>query len=503
MKEAPVVDTTLGRVAGFEEDGVEFFLGVPYAEPPVGRLRFAPPRPKEPWPGVLEATSFGPIAPQPPPSPLTSIPGDPNVQSEEGCLTLNVFRPTSREGPLPVMVFIHGGGFVSGASSSQLYDGRYLASKGVVVVTVNYRLGALGFLAHERLRDDRTGACGNWGLLDQACALSFVKDNAAAFGGDPANVTIFGESAGSMSVGVHLTMPQSGSLFDAAIMQSGAPEAIELEAASEVAERFAAAAGLSEVDPEGLRSLAVEQIIKAQSSLNPLELASVTEIVLPFQPVVDGTTVPMHPVRAFLEGRQAAKPIVAGTNRDEMRFFAWGVPALSRVDEQGLRRIVSRTPPRRSIPGLRAPAEVLDWYLGRQAGRPVMEVWSALMTDWVFWVPTLACARAHAAKAPAYLYRFDWTTPFLDGALGACHALELPFVFGTYRNKVIGPFAGAGKPGAGELSEAMQSCWVGFSRDRVPDRSWPSLSEGSQAVFDEGGLRVEWVEEDRMAAWGL
>src|SRR5437763_2189142 len=263
-----IVETAAGKVQGVEEDGLAVFKGIPFAAPPVGALRWRPPQPVEPWTGVRPADEYGAWAPQPPPAGAGGVGGEDAVKDED-CLTLNVWTPAASDGgQRPVMVWIHGGGFTTGSGAGALYRGGHLAARGdVVVVSINYRLGALGFAAHPALRDPDTGICANWGMLDQVAALQWVQQNIARFGGDPANVTIFGESAGGMSVSTLLGMPMAKGLFAKAIAQSGGPVGVLFEAGTTVAEDLAEALGRSAAEVAELRDVPVEALLGGQAKV--------------------------------------------------------------------------------------------------------------------------------------------------------------------------------------------------------------------------------------------
>src|SRR4051812_20433483 len=300
MQTSPIVETTAGRVAGTIEDSLAVFKGIPYAAPPVGPLRFRPPQPIEPWTPEQGATEYGPWAPQEP-SALTALFGTGTVTQSEDCLTLNVWTPAVDDARRPVMVWIHGGAFVTGAGSFALYEGHRLAARGdVVVVTVNYRLGVLGFAAHPALRDDESGAAGNWGLLDQIAALRWVQENIANFGGDPANVTIFGESAGSMSVSTLLGTPMAAGLFRRAITQSGGAVGAPMEAAVLTTEMVTQELGLDSVAV--LRAAPVDRILAAQAAVaKSVAIANGP----PFVPAIDGAVLPEPPLAAVAGGLSA------------------------------------------------------------------------------------------------------------------------------------------------------------------------------------------------------
>jgi para-nitrobenzyl esterase len=474
-----IVDTTYGKVKGFEEAGLFNFRGIRYARPPVGKLRFRPPAPPEAAGGVLEASEFGPIAPQADPIPGMSIPGDPMAWDED-CLFLNVWTPGLGDGPRPVMVFIHGGAFVGGGGTSQLYSGASLAAgHDVVVVTINYRLGALGFLAHEALYDESSGGFGNWGLLDQIAALEWVRDNISGFGGDPSNVTIFGESAGAISVCNLLAAPRTAGLFKRAIAQSGPAVAAGPDRAAEVASLLARELGLSAPTREGLADVPAHELLAAQARvISGFE----TAIGLAFEPVEDGGLLTCQPAQAIAAGIGRDVDLVIGTNRDEFTLFALGVPGLNSIDEAGMLRRVRKSLRAAGMDGRVDPGEAVAAYrsarLARGSGTEPFELFAAMASDWVFRIPALRTAEAHARNGGrTWSYLFDWESPFAGGTLGSCHALELPFVFGTLTNPFISAFSGADEQ-ARQLSASMQEAWTRFARvgepteATVPQR-WP------------------------------
>src|SRR4051794_6904472 len=264
----PIVETASGRVAGVVEDGLAVFKGIPFATPPVGPLRFRPPQPVTPWSDVRPADEWGKWAPQPP-APAGGGIGGEEIGQDEDCLTLNVWTPATDDARRPVMVWIHGGAFLNGAGSGLLYRGDRLARRGnVVIVTINYRLGALGFAAHPGLTDADTGYRANWGLLDQVAALRWVQENIAGFGGDPANVTVFGESAGAMSVSTLMGMPLAQGCFAKAIAQSGGPVGVMFENGAEATEDLVRTLGFGPGEVDRLRDVPVDALIGAQITVS-------------------------------------------------------------------------------------------------------------------------------------------------------------------------------------------------------------------------------------------
>ncbi len=484
-----VVATAAGKVRGVEEAGLLVFRGLRYATLAAGG-RLAPPAPVEPWSGVREAVEYGPIAPQPPQDPSTGVPGDPSDWDED-CLSLNIWAPVRSEEQPPVMVFVHGGGFIGGSGAGQLYRGEQLARRGgVVVVTINYRLGALGFLAHPSLSLSGVPGHGNWGLQDIVAALHWVHDNIAAFGGDPRRVTLFGESAGSIAVAALLGAPSAAGLFRRAILQSGPAVARSSKSAAAVAERVAANLGMDEVDRDRLSKVPVADLLAAQSAV----VGSIAgEDGLAFQPTVDGGLLTTHPADAIAAGSGADVDVLIGTNRDEFKFFVVAIPELGVVDEAELHRRVGRSMHAAGL-GRQVQAQaIVEAYVAARSARgesvAAPELFSAMATDWLFRVPSIRLAEARSpVGSGTYMYLFDWQSPFGGGLLGACHALELPFVFGTYHHPVISLFSGSG-PEAAALSEAMQDAWVCLRPNRQPVDGQPRMARLRPAAAGDDAPR--------------
>jgi para-nitrobenzyl esterase len=469
------VDTITGKIEGIDERELKVFKGIPYARPPVGELRLRAPLPAEPWTGVRRAQEFGLWAPQN--APASTLSGDAPGEQGEDCLTLNVWTP-GVDGSRPVLVWIHGGAFEGGSGASPLYHGDRLATRGnVVVVTINYRLGVLGFLAHPGLADaEAGGAIGNWGLLDQVAALEWVRDNIGSFGGDPQNVTIFGESAGGMSVADLLAVPSARRLFRRAITQSGPPYAMAAPRAEETAVKLLAELGVGVSD---LRDVPVPALLKAQASLAAQRRGG----PLPLTPVVDGAVLPVHPQEAIADGTAADVPLLIGTNRDEYKLFMVADPKGRDPDEEVVRRRIERSfggsderlRPDVAIEGYRAIRE------RRHDSVEPRELWSAIESDRMFRVDSIHAAEAHAVhQSRTYSYLFTWESPAMHGALGSCHALELPFVFGKLDSPGLDRFAGTG-PAAEALSEQMMDAWLAFAR--TSDPGWPSYEATRRATM--------------------
>jgi para-nitrobenzyl esterase len=460
------VEITSGRVAGRLRDGTWVFAGIPYGGPTSGTMRWRPAQPPRPWSGTFEATSPGPVAPQSRPLPGMALPGEPTEQ-DENCLTLNVWTPGLDGGRRPVMVWLHGGGFTSGTGYGLLYFGDHLARGGdVVVVTLNYRLGALGFLAHPSLADPETGRVGNAGLTDQVLALSWVRDNIEAFGGDPSQVTVFGESAGAMSVSALMTSPAARGLFRRAIVQSGPPYTHSLERAEEGVEDLARRLGMSGVSRSAFEAVPADELVRVQRHMQA-EDPRPGELPLPFLPTVEGIVLPEEPRRAVESGQARDFELVIGSNRDEMAFFGLSNPHFFQFDEPGLLGWL-----RRAAPQVDAEAAVSLYRETRAArGEPhsPWHLWVALGTDLVFRWPSVRFANAQRPhREDTFTYLFTWPTPAFGGVLGACHAVEIPFVFGCYAHEAVERFVGGLLPGADTLSRAMHGAWLSYARSGGP-----------------------------------
>jgi para-nitrobenzyl esterase len=484
----PTAQTRSGRVEGLDENGVQIFRGIPFARPPVGELRFAAPVREEAWTGTRACHEFGFSAPQS--AMALPLPGMEVGAMDEDCLYLNVYTPAADGAQRPVLVWIHGGGFVIGSGSQPIYDGVPLTKRGdVVVVTVNYRLGPLGFLYLADLCPDLAGAVGNAGIRDQIAALEWVKENIAAFGGDPANVTIFGESAGGMSVGTLLGAPAARGLFQRAIPQSGAAHNVHTrETATEVARHFLEALGIEPADAAAkLRAIPPDKLLDTQGQ-TMLKLGTSLGL-LAFQPLVDGDSLPQAPFDAVQAGHAADIDLLIGTTRDEWKLFGFLDPGLAQLDEAGL---VARLAPQ--VGGEGAAGKVVAAYRTSREGERAApkELFFAIETDRVFRIPAIRLAEAQQRHRDAvYMYLFEWESPMMGGALGACHAIELPFVFGVIGAEGSELFVGGG-PDAVRVSEQTMDAWLAFARGGdpshagLPGERWPAYTPGLRATMRLG-----------------
>lgn len=475
----PRIETTLGVVEGRAEDGVARFLGIPYARPPVGGRRFRPPEPPEPWTGVRDASAFGFSAPQTEMA-AAGFPGMGVGPQSEDCLHLNVWARAADTGRRPVLVWIHGGGFTVGSGSQSAYDPAALVACGdVVVVTVNYRLGALGFLHLGARGASQLGATANVGILDQIEALAWVRDNAAAFGGDPGNVTIFGESSGGRSVATLLGTPAARGLFQRAIAQSGAASHGHDEAsASAITHELLRELEIPEDATERLRRVPLHALLTAQGRIVARRVG--TPGWLPFQPVADGVVLPEPPLAAIRAGLSHDVPLLFGSNRDEWKLFAAMDPRLRNLDEVGLLARVTERVPGADV--ARAAALVDGYRRSGEArvGTTPLELFCALETDRVYRVPALRLAEAQiAARGTAHAYHFTWPAALLGGSLGACHGVEVPFVFGSVGNPAGRAFAGEG-PEVAALAARVMDAWSSFAASGKPHAralpDWPAYT---------------------------
>lgn len=470
-----IAETCTGKVEGLERGGIHVFKGIPFAAPPVGELRWRPPAPCRPWSGVRDATRFSDVCAQPPFALEQIMGANPPPQSEDS-LYLNVWTPGLDDARRPVMVWIHGGAFVNGSGSTPWYDGtRFAANGDVVVVTINYRLGPFGFLHLAELFGERFAGSGNLGILDQVAALEWVRDNVAAFGGDPANVTVFGESAGAGSVGTLLGLPSARGLFRSAIAQSGASSwCATPERATSIALRVVEAMGVRPGDTDALQAATTEQVLAAIAGLE-LELG---RIGLPFQPVADGETLPDPPLDAIAAGNAAGVRLLLGTNADEMTLFTLADPHLAQLDEGRLLGRARRFHPRAD--------ELVEAYRGTRPEATPAELWTALSGDGLFRIPAIRLAERQHAHAEVYKYLFTWRSPAFEGLLGATHALDIPFVFDNLHQPGIDLFTGDG-PERRELAEVMHRAWIAFAHQGDPAHAglpeWPSYEPGRRATM--------------------
>lgn len=488
-----VVNVTGGLVRGTSRDGVDAFLGLPYAAPAVGADRYRLPAPVVPWEGERDATRHGPTAAQTAyPSPMDQLLPS-SVAAGEDYLNVSVWAPSQGAGQLPVMVWIHGGAFVRGANSVGTYDGSAFARDGVVLVSVNYRLGAPGFAVLD-------GAPTNLGLRDQVAALEWVRDNAAAFGGNPDDVTIFGESAGGMSVATLMASPAAEGLFCRAVIESGGGTAVcTLEDARRVGVELAALLGVpataeafAALDPETVAAAQGALTLAVQSDPDPQRWgASVLRGglgIMSLFPVVDGDLVPDVPAARIAAGSAAGVPLLIGTTTEEMRLFMVPTGVAARITEAALPFLATR---------YGWPERAVETYAANRPAAAAGDIAAAILTDAGFRAPSARLASAQEALGSSvHVYEFAWQTPV--AGLGACHALELPFVFDTLDSGS----AMVGGEAPQELAEVMHRAWVDFARGGDP--GWPAWTPGEPTVmtFGDPSHVTAWPRQDELALWG-
>ena len=459
--------TRSGAVGGAHVNGVLSWKGIPYAAPPWRDRRFRGPQREHPWEGIRDATRFGPMAPQ---TVLRSMEVSPGVKISENCLTLNVFAPESaaRGDQLkPVMVWIHGGGYFAGTAAQRFYDPSVLVREGdVVVVTVGYRLGVLGFVDFTSF--DPTGELGfesNLGLRDQIAALEWVRDTIAEFGGDPGDVTLFGESAGGGCVVSLLASPRAEGLFHRAIAQSAPVTSVYgPERSAAVASRFLEIAGIDPAHPAELRERSAREMVDRGSELIT-QVSSEIPGTLALAPVVDGDVLPDYPLEIVRAGRAHPVPLIIGTNHDESSFFRLMRSPLMPITSEAVDQMFTELALGR--PELQG---VGDRITSAYPAYPRHRTPSEVSRDAAFRMPSIWLAEAHSRRAPTYMYRFDHATPLLKrSGMGATHASELAYVFGSFgpwgRDVV---FALGGRREAMAVSKRMRERWTSFARTGVP-----------------------------------
>ena len=499
------VTVSTGMLRGTQSNGVHAFRGIPYAAPPVGANRWQPPQPAVSWDGIRDASIDGLIAPQPlmpPPFAGGDLP-----PAGDDCLNLSVWTPDPAASGLPVLVWIHGGAFVSGSSIEPTYDGASFARQGVVCVTINYRLGALGFL-HLGEHFPELADSGNLGILDQVAALQWVQQNIAAFGGDPGRVTVAGESAGGMSVGTLLALESTNGLFQRAILQSGAGHnGISAPTASAIAGHLLELVGVAPGDIDALRQLTSEQLLEAQNTLtlelqmtrNPIKFGEAAASAMAFQPTFGTAVLPLRPIEAITAGSAANVAVLTGTTMEECLVF---VVAMKDMFSDELVEMTMA-----AVFGSQAAGTAaLDRYRSNRANAAPHEIVAAAQTDSMFRVPAVRMADAQSAHNPnVWMYRFDWQTPVLNGSFGACHALELAYVFNNLDSELAAMFAGPNAPRP--LADAMHTAWANFithgdpAHDGLP--AWPryTTSDRSTLLFNEACSVATNPRADELALW--
>jgi para-nitrobenzyl esterase len=480
----PEVSTSTGLVRGRIEHGNAVFRGIPFAKPPIGELRFAAPQPVTPWDGVRDASEFGPQCPQ---APFFGTPPPPEDTTGEW-LTVNVWTPGPRARALPVMVWIHGGAYLFGSGGAG-YDGTRFANAGVVFVSCNYRLGVEGFA----LIPD---APANRGLLDAAAALRWVRDNIENFGGDPANVTVFGESAGAGVISALLAMNEAKGLFNRAIAQSVPGTIFSTALAGTITEAIAATAGLpatyealSKTDPMRLVAAQMDVTSRMKEFLN---WGAVRITDTPFSPVVDGEVLTRAPWRALVSGAARDVELLTGHNKDEYRLFIATQGRLGQITDDEANTVLDYF-----APAPDGPAGYRKAYQNADAGG----LFEVAFSDWLFRMPTLHLAQAHAMSGgTTYLYELAAQAPV--GPFGACHALDVPLLFGEYGQGVSAALTGTEPPAEFvALGNLMRREWVSFATCGSPGWSPYGSEQRTTRVYDLQPDVRSYPEEASMHLW--
>ena len=502
----PVIETAYGPVRGIDDGLVRIWKGIRYAAPPLGELRFRAPEPPQRWTDVADATAFGRVCPQPR---LANIPIDLGAPQDEDCLSLNVWASSDTKpgDAKPVLVWLHGGAYILGSSSQPLYDGRALASSGdVVVVTVNYRLGALGFLDLSSFNGARRRFDSNVGLRDVLAALHWVRDNIAAFGGDPKRVTLFGESAGAGIVTTLLATTAANGLFASAIAQSSpATSVYDRARARRVAEHVLEKLGLGQSEADKLADIPIAAIVAASKEVFD-EVPLRTPGTLAFVPIVDGDLLSDYPVKLVREGRSYPVPLIIGTNKHEAALFRWLKSPLMPITPHAITAAFDQIAAEQ--PDLQLPTQ--QQIESAYSGRRVKARGLSIASDLGFRMPSVWLAEGHSRVAPVYLYRFDYSTPMLKLLLvGAAHATELPYVWGNLGGAQDPTLKLGGKKTAKAISARIRTRWRNFATLAKPtgppgEPEWSPYQQSDRAclIIGKRDTIVHDIEAHVRAAWG-
>lgn len=478
---APVINTESGKVQGYRTDeGISVYKGIPYAANPfTPERRFKNPQPMEPWEGIKATVSDSPV-PQPGRSSAQPLVG------QAGDLTLNLWRPDNAEEKLPVMVWIPGGAWIREDATEAVYDGSVFAKKGVMVVTINYRVGVDGFMHFAQRPDNR-------GIADQIAALKWVQRNIASFGGDPSRVTLFGQSAGAGSVAIHLGNAETKGLYQQAILQSPPMQWISQADATRVTRQFTDNLGISD-DPEAVAKVPFEDLvqnvlkvgeqIKDTAHWGRLSLGGTA-----FLPVADGKIIVKSPMEDLASNDNNRVPVIVGSTDSESRLYM--------VPGDGLQKITSKDVSK-VIQELGLPAKALQEY-GKNSinAESPGDVYAQFMSDYTFRMPALSIARLLSRNQNTWFYQFSWRSPAYNGRLGAAHFVDVPFTFGTIHTQEAGNFLGSNPPQS--LSDSMNDAWAAFAKDGNP--GWPLYSEhDNEAMIFDTNSRMGTLKDPQISA---
>jgi len=495
------VETAFGRIRGVDVGGIKTFKAVPYGASTAGRNRFRPPVDPAKWSGVRDALAFGPSAPQREPGTAANtsdlaVAGAGMRDESEDCLVLNVWTPAVGDNrKRPVMVWCHGGGFTTGSGSSPITEGEALARRGdVVVITLNHRLNVLGFTSFEEMGGTEFAQSGDVGMLDIVHALRWVRTNIERFGGDPGNVTVFGQSGGGRKVATLLAMPSAKGLFHRAIIESGATlKLVERDQATRVAAELVKTLGLAKTEWQQVQTLPVDRIMSAYFRV--VRQMNVDQMTMGFSPTVDGTAVPHHPFHPTASTVSASVPVMLGSTRTELTSSA--APALFSLDDAGLRTRIGTL--------LGAHAEpVLATYRKANPGASPSDLYFLIASDHRYSGPVMKIAerRAALAQGPVFLYYFRWESPLQGGKFKSPHTIEIPFVFDNVKRAALTKDS----PTAQALADKVSAAWLAFARSGNPNVSqlppWTPFNgrERATMVFDnESRVVNDPIREHRLA----
>jgi para-nitrobenzyl esterase len=497
-----IVTTKCGKLEGLDRNGLCVFKGMPYAEAPVGALRWMPPQPKKPWDGVRPAKQYRSICCQPiiPGVEAFGAPDFSNCVQSEDCLFLNVWTPGLDDKKRPVFFWIHGGAFYIGAGNEPFLEEGVLSRRGdIVVVSINYRLGAFGFINLNEITGGKIPATGNEGLLDQVAALLWVKENIADFGGDPERITIGGFSAGGMSVATLLGLPAAKGMFQQAMNRSGAANIVgTLESCMEVAKEYLEILGVNANDADALRAVPSDTILDCQMKL-VAQINQRENRTTPFQPCVDGKVLPEMPLIAIRNGAAKNIPTMAGSSEEEMKFMNSMNPEIKDMTEEKLISVLRKMVKAELIPNL------VNLYRAAIKERGGMatpaDIFGLINTDWIFRIPTLQLLEAQRDNgAPDYNYLFTYKSPAMNGALGAIHGIDNPFLFGLLDRNFTGLSEEAEK-----LAVKVQDSAIAFIKTGDPSCPsagvWPVYGKDRLTmIFDaKSGVARQFNEKERTA----